>query len=140
MELNDIVTVFPELLHYLELIPVLVVSILAGVVSYYNRDSGDIPETKSQAFKNIGTSAFLGVVTYSILSAVDLQYLAKIGISSCVAFFGIDKSIELVQKLLSLRSGGGKTDDQKNKDIKDSLESIKKADKKSSAEKEAEQN
>lgn len=125
INLEQILTIFPNLVHYLELIPVCVISLIAGIISYYNTENkGELP-SKYSSFKIIGTSAFLGVVTYSILSSTDLNYLAKVGVSSCIAFFGIDKSLELVQKLLSLRNGGGKSDDQKTKELKDAIAEIK---------------
>ena len=56
-----------------------------------------------EALKRIIISSFLCIVTYSILSATDLPYLAKVGISACVGFLGLDKAINLVKEIISLR-------------------------------------
>lgn len=93
---------FPNITHYLQLLPVSLVAILAGVVNYLGQDY--CHKSKMQTFKVVCTSAFLALLTYSILTATDLPYLAKVGISAAVGYFGIDKAIELVQKLLSLRN------------------------------------
>lgn len=104
--MQEILELMPHLKHYLELIPVSLVALFAGIISYFNGDKAQ--RSKSYAIKVIITSAFLALTAYTILSATDLPYLAKVGISAMIGFFGIDKSIELVQKLLSLKNNGGK--------------------------------
>lgn len=105
--MQEILELMPHLKHYLELIPVSLVALFAGIISYFN-GVDKAQRSKSYAIKVIITSAFLALTAYTILSATDLPYLAKVGISAMIGFFGIDKTIELVQKLLSLKNNGGK--------------------------------
>lgn len=115
---------FPNAVHYIELLPVGCVALLAGVINYFNTEVKE-SNTKLYALKTITTSAFLGLIAYSMLSATDLPYLAKIGITAGIAFFGIDKAIELVQRIISLRNGGGQSDKEKTAEIKESIEKVK---------------
>lgn len=127
MNLELLLEIFPNLIHYVELFPVFIVALLAGLVSFYNQvNEYSTPKTKRDAVRIIGTSAFLGLISYSLLSATDLPYLARVGISAAIGFFGIDKTIEIVQKLLSLRNGGGQTDKEKSAELKESLKKVKK--------------
>lgn len=127
MNLELLLEIFPNLIHYVELFPVFIVALLAGLVSFYNQvNEYGTPKTKRDAVRIIGTSAFLGLISYSLLSATDLPYLARVGISAAIGFFGIDKTIEIVQKLLSLRNGGGQTDKEKSAELKESLKKVKK--------------
>lgn len=105
---------FPNIHKYLELMPVLLMGILSGIVSYFNNVcDNDLRKAYKQAFKSILTCAFLAILSYSILSATDLPYLAKVGISCAIGFFGIDKAIEIVQKIIALK--GARTTEQVDK-------------------------
>lgn len=97
---------FPNIAKYAELLPVLLMGILSGVVSYFNKD-GDRGAVR-ESIKAIITCAFLAVVTYAMLSASELPYLAKVGLSCAVGYFGIDKAIEIVQKLINLKNNAPK--------------------------------
>ena len=88
--------------EYLELIPIALVGLLAGFMGALdNKDC--IKAGIKEAIKRIVISSFLCIVTYSILSATDLPYLAKVGVSACVGFLGLDKAIKLVKEIISLR-------------------------------------
>ena len=88
--------------EYLELIPIALVGLLAGFMGALdNKDC--IKAGIKEAIKRIVISSFLCIVTYSILSATDLPYLAKVGVSACVGFLGLDKAIKLVKEIVSLR-------------------------------------
>lgn len=88
--------------EYLELIPITLVGLLAGFMGALdNKDC--IKAGIKEAIKRIVISSFLCIVTYSILSATDLPYLAKVGISACVGFLGLDKAIKLVKEIISLK-------------------------------------
>lgn len=88
--------------EYLELIPIALVGLLAGFMGALdNKDC--IKAGIKEAIKRIVISSFLCIVTYSILSATDLPYLAKVGISACVGFLGLDKAIKLVKEIISLK-------------------------------------
>ena len=96
----DIELFLPNYREYFQLLPISIVGILAGVVSYYGSEGKQIKE----ALKIVVTSMFLTIVVYSLLSATDLPYLAKVGVSACVGYFGVEKAIELVQKILALKN------------------------------------
>lgn len=89
---------------YLELLPIALVGLLAGFMSALD-NSEDIRKCFKIGIKRIILSSFLCVVAYSILSATDLPYLARVGISACIGFLGIDKAIEYAKELISFRKG-----------------------------------
>ncbi|BEG56466.1 hypothetical protein NHP21005_01540 [Helicobacter sp. NHP21005] len=49
------------------------------------------------------TSGFICMCVFAMLSSTNLPYMAKVGLSASVGYFGIDRTIEVVQKILSLR-------------------------------------
>lgn len=83
---------------YNELFPILFVGLFAGLASYYADDS------RKKIVKVVLTSLFLTLLVFTLLTMADLPYLAKVGISAGAGYFGIDKSLELIQKLLSLKN------------------------------------
>ena len=86
----------------LELIPISLVGIWAVFMGAWdNKDC--IKAVIKEAIKRIVISSFLCSVTYAILSATDLPYLSKVGVSACVGFLGLDKAIKLVKEIVSLR-------------------------------------
>lgn len=106
-----------EVEQILSLLPILVISIMVGLASYFTRSNENIENEDSSEkpykvfFKQMTLSITICMMVYSILSATDLPYLGKIGISSAIAFFGIDQALNIVQNIISLKNG--------NKDIKD---------------------
>lgn len=114
---------FPNLVQYLELLPVSCVAILSGAAHYFNlADRGTTEQSKLfYAIKIVFTSAFLAILVYAILSATDLPYLAKVGISAAVGYFGIDKAIEIAQKAMSLRKSGGEDDATKTERVRKNI-------------------
>ncbi|GLH58070.1 hypothetical protein [Helicobacter ailurogastricus] len=68
-------------------------------VAYFNNPEGTI----KRAVVVIFTSGFICICIFAMLSTTQLPYMAKIGISASVGYFGIDRAIEVVQKILSLR-------------------------------------
>lgn len=89
---------------YLELLPIALVGLLAGFMGALD-NSEDIRKCFKIAIKRIVLSSFLCVVAYSILSATDLPYLARVGISACIGFLGIEKAISYAKELISFRKG-----------------------------------
>lgn len=112
--MDTLTEIFPNLGKYLELMPVCLMGVLSGIVSYFNSGGAkDSNNAYKQAVKNILTCAFLAILSYSILSATDLPYLAKVGISCAVGFFGVDKAIEIAQTLIAMK--GSRTTEQVDK-------------------------
>lgn len=110
--MDTLTELFPNIHKYLELMPVCLMGVLSGIVSYFN-SGGAKDNAYKQAVKSILTCAFLAILAYSILSASDLPYLAKVGISCAIGYFGIDKAIEIVQKIIALK--GTRTTEQVDK-------------------------
>lgn len=111
--MDTLTEIFPNLGKYLELMPVMLMGVLSGIVSYFNGSAKDSNNAYKQAVKNILTCAFLAILSYSILSATDLPYLAKVGISCAIGYFGIDKAIEIAQTLIAMK--GSRTTEQVDK-------------------------
>ncbi|TLD79852.1 hypothetical protein LS68_009280 [Helicobacter sp. MIT 05-5293] len=109
--MDTLLYLFPNVEHYIELIPVACVGILSGIVNYFNLE--EKKPSKLYALKIVCTSAFIALTAYTILSATDLPYLAKVGISAAIGFFGIDKALEYIQKIIALKNNGGMSDQDK---------------------------
>lgn len=90
--------------QYLDLLPIMLVGLLAGFMSALD-NSEDIKKCFKIAIKRIILSIFLCVVAYSILSATDLPYLARVGISACIGFLGIERAIAYAKEILSFKRG-----------------------------------
>ncbi|WP_240451801.1 phage holin family protein [Helicobacter sp. L8] len=85
--------------EYIELLPVILIGVLAGGLSYFNSPT----ETFKRALVVVLTSSFICVCVYSMMSATNLPYLAKVGLSASVGYFGVDKAIEVLRNILSLK-------------------------------------
>lgn len=89
--------------EYKVLIPLLLVGLLSGVMRVLNAPDNE-KDTKAEVIKIMLTSLFLTILCFSILTAIEsLPYLARVGISAFVGYFGIDKALDLIKKLLELR-------------------------------------
>lgn len=89
-------------------LPCIVLGIFCGVASYfqnYLRDE-EFKPNKGKLVANGLTSAILSFVIFTILDVTDLSFMTKLSISTAVAFLGIDKVLDVVERLLRL--GGGK--------------------------------
>ena len=106
--MDYLVEIFPHLPAYLELVPVFVIGLCSGLVAFFSDKSDN--HTKFYAFKSILTSAFLTIVIYGILSSTDLPYLAKVMFSCAVGFFGVDRAIEIAQRLIAMK--GSRSSDE----------------------------
>lgn len=93
-----------DLSSFLPLVPILFVGILSGIFGYINSECNNL----KSAIKIVSTSAFLSLIAFCILSATDLPYLAKVGCSAGIGYFGIDKALELIAKMLSFKNAPNK--------------------------------
>lgn len=101
--MESLLEIFPNLKHYLELVPICMVGLIAGVASYFG--DGDEQRCFRRGFKAIITSTFLCVVTYAMLGMIEgIPYLAKVGVGATIGYFGIDKTIELLHKLKGVKN------------------------------------
>lgn len=111
-----------EVEQIISLVPILIISIMVGLASYFTKsnESNESNEKPYKVFfKQMIFSITICIMVYSILSATDLPYLAKIGISSAVAFFGIEQALSIVQTIISLKNGNKNADKKGGKDEKD---------------------
>ena len=90
---------------YLELLPIILVGLLAGFMGALD-NSEDIRKCFKIALKRIVLSSFLCVVANAIRSGTDLLYLARVGISACIGFLGIEKAISYAKESLNFKRGG----------------------------------
>lgn len=96
----DLVSLFNE---FKPLLPLFLVGILSGGMRLLNAPT-DERDTALEIIKIMLTSLFLTIICFMILTSIDsLPYLAKVGISAFVGYFGIDKALEFARKLLELR-------------------------------------
>ena len=89
------------------ILPCIVLGIFCGVASYfqnYLRDEDFVPN-KGKLVANGLTSAILSFIIFAILDSTALSFMTKLAISSAVAFLGIDRALDVVERLLRLRSG-----------------------------------
>ena len=95
-----------EFEQLISLAPILIISFFVGVASFFTQQEKEVDRAEmiKNLLKQVLLSIVLCVIVYSILSATDLPYLAKIGISCEVGFFGIDKALSIVQSILNLKS------------------------------------
>lgn len=99
--IDTILDIFPNLKNYIELIPIALVGVIVGIVKYLQNEAEIY--TKKQIIRDFITSTFLCVITYAMLSAADLPYLAKMGVASAIAYFGIERALEIVKQIINLK-------------------------------------
>lgn len=97
----------------LSLFPIVIIGFCVGLSSFFTQvESSESSESKHKAIKRLIKQVILSLtlclIVYSILSATDLPYLAKIGISCAIGFFGIDKALTIVQNILNLKNNNKK--------------------------------
>lgn len=91
----------------LAILPCIVLGLLVGVANYFKPymegNSTVIAPSIGRFFGSATSSAVISFVVFALLDSTDFSFLTKLAISSAVAFLGIDKAIEVAQKILSLR-------------------------------------
>ncbi|WP_163532237.1 phage holin family protein [Helicobacter suis] len=88
-----------KLQQYAELLPIGLIGIVAGTLNYFSSNNKGL----KHAAKFACVSGFISLCVFSMLSATDLPYMAKVGISASVGYFGIDKAIDIVKNIFSIR-------------------------------------
>lgn len=95
-----------EIEQIISLIPLLVIGIFVGIAGYFSNFDKENQEKENSArafFKHLIVSSAICLIVYSILSATELPYLAKLGVSCAFAFFGIDKALSIIRDIINLR-------------------------------------
>lgn len=86
-------------------LPCIILGIFCGIASYfqnYLRDE-DFKPNKGKLVANGLTSGILSFIIFAVLDSTNLSFMTKLAISSAVAFLGIDKALDTVERLLRLR-------------------------------------
>lgn len=93
-----------EIEQIISLIPLFVIGIFVGIAGYFsNFDKEDKENSARDFFKHLIVSSAICLIVYSILSATELPYLARLGVSCAFAFFGIDKALSIIKDIINLR-------------------------------------
>lgn len=89
------------------ILPCIILGIFCGIASYFQNylHDSEFKPSKQKLIANGLTSAILSFIIFACLDSTDLSFMTKLAISSGVAFLGIDKALDLAQKLLNLRNG-----------------------------------
>lgn len=105
-------TLFENLDKLIELIPIAIIGLLVGGVSYFtetdknDEDADNVKDSSlKDALKHTIYALAVCVIVYACLDATDLPYIARVGIASAASFFGLDNVIKICQDLISFRSG-----------------------------------
>ncbi len=104
----------------IEILPLFLMGFFCGFVRFARGENELLTDDKKdneQTFKRariwravdvILTSAITSLIIFALLSHfTELVYLVKIAISAAVALYGVDKIIDILSKLISLKKGGG---------------------------------
>lgn len=105
-----------DLLLMLEYLPLILVGFFMGLfkalrAEVLREDKNDTTVTsKMQVIKIFFIEGINGAIfcflIYGLLSLADLPYIFKICVGALIAYLGVDKAMELVEKVLSLRKKG----------------------------------
>lgn len=95
--------------EYLAIIPCILLGFLVGIANYLKPFLVDdeYKGTWRKLFASALSSAVISFMIFAILDDTNLTFMTKLAISCAVAFFGIEKAIDLVERLLSLQKRGG---------------------------------
>lgn len=109
MDINDTLTSATGLTYdgLYAILPCIMLGLFCGVASYfqnYLKDEEDFKPSRGKLVAKGLTSAILSFIIFAILDSTDLTFMTKLAISSAVAFLGIDKALDVVERLLRLRS------------------------------------
>lgn len=87
-------------------VPCVVLGLLVGIANYFKEFAHDEP-IKPNFRRFLGTffsGGVIGFISFALLHEfTGMSYLAKLGLATAVTFFGVDKVLEIAQKILHLR-------------------------------------
>lgn len=82
---------------------------------YIHSESGEPKPSVRRAIANAFVSAITTLIIFTCLSEfTDVSYTFKLGISTAVAFYGIDKVIEIFSKISNIMSNKGNNNDKQS--------------------------
>lgn len=83
-------------------LPVLITGLVIGV-SHYFTHIGENNENKiTKIFKHTINSIILCFAIYSMLYFIDVSYMVRIGISSCITLLGIDTTMSIIKNIIDI--------------------------------------
>lgn len=95
---NMYVDIFKEHQALLELLPLFILGLCLGISDYFISKQNGI----KNAITKILQSGILCAIVYGILTTLDVPYLFRVCTAGLVAFYGVDKTVELVKSIISI--------------------------------------
>ena len=94
--------------EYIAIIPCLVLGFLIGLANYFKPllENHNFRGSWHRMFASMLSSSVLSFIIFAILDSTDLTFMTKLAISCAVAFLGIDKAVDLIERLLNLHKRG----------------------------------
>lgn len=107
MDLNDTITQSTGMSYdeIWAILPCVLLGIFCGIASYFQNflhDENFKPSVRKLVANGL-VSAIMSFIIFACLDSTDFSFMTKLAISSAVAFLGIDRALDIAQKLLSLR-------------------------------------
>lgn len=91
-----------QLTAYLELIPIGIIGLLCGAVALFNAEGKPEDKTLKKILKHVIYVSTLSMIIFMCLAATSLPYLARVGISAFIAFFGLDSSLDKIKAIFEM--------------------------------------
>lgn len=92
------------------ILPCIILGILCGLVSYYKENDSEYDKNftpKNKTFKGAffasASASIISFTIFAILDITDFSYIAKLGISSLVAFIGFDSALNIIERFFNMR-------------------------------------
>lgn len=102
---------------YIELVPIVVLGLFAGLAKFFQLDEDSTKKATLRVLFGFSLSSMVVcTIIYAALDSTALTYLTKFAIAGLVAFFGIDKALDIAQRLLSLRNSDSNHTHKEHKD------------------------
>ncbi len=93
---------------YLAIIPCILLGLFCGAAQYFKGFNDDL-QHKPSVRRCIGTMMGAGIVsfiTFGVLDMFEFSFITKLAICSSVAFLGIDKALDVVERVLGVVKRG----------------------------------
>lgn len=107
MDLNQtVVTMSFSFQEVLALLPCFLLGLGSGVASYFHNYiiHKDYDGSWRKFLGTALSSMVIAFIVFALLDMTDFSFISKLALSSAVSFLGIDKALELAQKIVTLRS------------------------------------
>lgn len=91
------------------LLPSILLGLFCGLAAYYRGFMDDLDHKPSfrRAVGNMLTSGIMSFIIFSLLNDLtNFEFMTKLSISALVAFVGIDKAFDIVERFFNTFRGG----------------------------------